>query len=601
MRIDQLPVASSATNLNTIPLNIDGVTEQISVGNLSNAIRDDVYGAPLTASTSAGMTDQTKVYVYTGTTGGGFTNGHWYYYNGSAWTDGGAYNSSAVQTDTTLTLSGVPADAKSVGDFKTATDESFDSILSYGGIDLITLQKAYRSTTYNGITYTWDDDGTCTISGTASNNSFNKLCGDTDVLTKGFLPGNKYHVDFHGGNIPVRLYLYNPSSYYETHSESFDFTVPNNATGVFLRFQIATGTAITTPVTVKYTVTLANDNHGWLRAVDTESSEDSGKTDMKNEIMSKLTNYGYCHLGEGIFYVSGSIDMPEGSTLEGCGKKTTIRLLSSVGTGHVVQMQSYCTLQNVEISGAYSSSTPSTEGTRDGIWFMANYSDPNDVNEYTTNHCMISNVWINNFSGSGLYCHNTSINYAKGIFAQNAFISYCYKGINIDYYSEYNKFTNMCIAKCHIACVNNGGNNVFTACTFHATDTGFFIDGTQPNSAHGTLNGCTFCHIGSNTGKAVDISNATDGFVISACQFWYNSINVSGSDGIVFSGCEFGRGTTGNGMNINISGGNLALFTGCVFHNDVEKPPVFSITNNAKARFIGCYGGVSGNEIDPTA
>ena len=115
MRIDQLPVASSATNLNTIPLNVDGVTEQISVGNLSNAIRDDVYGAPLTASTSAGMTDQTRVYVYTGTTGGGFTNGHWYYYNGTAWTDGGVYNSSAVQTDTTLTLAGVPADAAATG------------------------------------------------------------------------------------------------------------------------------------------------------------------------------------------------------------------------------------------------------------------------------------------------------------------------------------------------------------------------------------------------------------------------------------------------------------------------------------------------------
>lgn len=132
MRIDQLPVASEATNLNTVPLNVDGVTEQISVGNLSNAIRDNVYGAPLTASTSAGMTDQTKVYVYTGTTGGGYTNGHWYYYNGSAWTDGGVYNSSAVQTDTTLTLAGVPADAAAAGgdltDLKSALCVSYENL-----------------------------------------------------------------------------------------------------------------------------------------------------------------------------------------------------------------------------------------------------------------------------------------------------------------------------------------------------------------------------------------------------------------------------------------------------------------------------------------
>lgn len=116
MRIDQLPVASSITNNDTLPVNVDGSSKQVSIGNLTNSIRDNVYGAPLTAATSAAMTDQTRVYVYTGTTSGGFTNGHWYYYNGSAWTDGGAYNSSAVTTDTTLTLSGVPADAKATGE-----------------------------------------------------------------------------------------------------------------------------------------------------------------------------------------------------------------------------------------------------------------------------------------------------------------------------------------------------------------------------------------------------------------------------------------------------------------------------------------------------
>lgn len=120
MRIDQLPVASSINSNNTLPVNLDGATVQASIGFLTNAIRDNVYGAPLTASTSSAMTDQTRVYVYTGTTSGGFTKGHWYYYNGSAWTDGGAYNSSAVTTDTTLTLSGVPADAKATGDAFTA-------------------------------------------------------------------------------------------------------------------------------------------------------------------------------------------------------------------------------------------------------------------------------------------------------------------------------------------------------------------------------------------------------------------------------------------------------------------------------------------------
>jgi len=52
------------------------------------------YGAPLVADTAAGMTDQTRVYVYVGSESG-MTSGHWYYYNGTAWADGGVYNSIA--------------------------------------------------------------------------------------------------------------------------------------------------------------------------------------------------------------------------------------------------------------------------------------------------------------------------------------------------------------------------------------------------------------------------------------------------------------------------------------------------------------------------
>lgn len=81
--------------------------------------RSAAYGSPLTASTASAMIDKTRVYVYTGSESG-YTNGHWYYWNGSAWTDGGAYNSTGVQTDTTLSVSGVPADAKATGDAITA-------------------------------------------------------------------------------------------------------------------------------------------------------------------------------------------------------------------------------------------------------------------------------------------------------------------------------------------------------------------------------------------------------------------------------------------------------------------------------------------------
>ena len=41
------------------------------------------------------MVNQSRVYVYTGSETG-YTAGHWYYYNGTAWIDGGVYNAIAA-------------------------------------------------------------------------------------------------------------------------------------------------------------------------------------------------------------------------------------------------------------------------------------------------------------------------------------------------------------------------------------------------------------------------------------------------------------------------------------------------------------------------
>jgi len=101
-------------------------------------------GATVVTSASD-MTDTTKAYLYAGTTGGDYTKGHWYYWNGTEWKDGGDYTLAVLETevdpdsanavqsqaiaaalealeaqipaiDATLAIEGAGADAKATGE-----------------------------------------------------------------------------------------------------------------------------------------------------------------------------------------------------------------------------------------------------------------------------------------------------------------------------------------------------------------------------------------------------------------------------------------------------------------------------------------------------
>ena len=97
-----------------------------AVGDAVRAVRA-MIGTPLTASLVSDMIDVDRIYVYTGNEDG-YTTGHWYYYDGNIWADGGTYNSSAYETDKTLSIVDKPADAKAVGDALTDLDEQISDI-----------------------------------------------------------------------------------------------------------------------------------------------------------------------------------------------------------------------------------------------------------------------------------------------------------------------------------------------------------------------------------------------------------------------------------------------------------------------------------------
>ena len=107
--IDADPVAPGSVPSES---ELDGLVAQAAM--YAETARSAAYGSPLTAATAADMIDTTRVYVYTGNETG-MENGHWYYWEDGSWKDGGIYNAAAVQTDTSLSIPGMAADAAATG------------------------------------------------------------------------------------------------------------------------------------------------------------------------------------------------------------------------------------------------------------------------------------------------------------------------------------------------------------------------------------------------------------------------------------------------------------------------------------------------------
>lgn len=103
---------------------------------------------PTVVTLASQMTNHGYVYIYEGSEDG-YTPGYFYYWNGSAWTAGGAYRVAA--TDPTLSVAGAAADAKAtgdaVGDLKSALTELAPTRLKSVDFEW-TLGKNYDLTGY---------------------------------------------------------------------------------------------------------------------------------------------------------------------------------------------------------------------------------------------------------------------------------------------------------------------------------------------------------------------------------------------------------------------------------------------------------------------
>jgi glycerophosphoryl diester phosphodiesterase len=83
------------SDLNTTNANVALKADKTTTNNLQSQISGLASGAPKPVTLVSQMTDTTKIYVYTGNEAG-YTAGNWYYWNGTAWTSGGIYQSAGI-------------------------------------------------------------------------------------------------------------------------------------------------------------------------------------------------------------------------------------------------------------------------------------------------------------------------------------------------------------------------------------------------------------------------------------------------------------------------------------------------------------------------
>lgn len=317
-------------------------------------------------------------------------------------------------------------------------------------------------------------------------------------------------------------------------------------------------------------------------------------TDRTSDIITMLNQLGICRLGVGVFYVNG-VDMPSDTMIIGSGAQTKVILLGDDSTeGYAIRMNSRCTVQDMAIMGSTVDYTDNSSAypadtdyvNRHGILWQGNASG---ANNNIPRRGIISRCYISNFSGGGITCYDSGLNVISGINVSDCWIWHCYAGINIQFYSEFSRWTNVSCNTCHYGAIDNGGNQTFANCSFSKNIVGMMIDNSMSqstNNSHGSVCNCVIDHSDENVGVGIKLLGVSNGELFSNIQLFYSSIEIDRCKGISLSNFDFGRSKSdGRSGTVKITNNSFVIMDKFI----CRESPVISVDGTSKLIMTDCY------------
>ena len=147
--------------------------------------------------------------------------------------------------DTTLAVSGAPADAKTTGDKVTEVNTA---LTNYNCANLLKLNKNIQTQTIHGITFTFDrSDGSFVANGTATANTVISYFLSLTDLPSWLEKGKEYKASIFSSdsNLSLEIISYKDGYHSLLHTTTRGtFVIPNDAVGLWIRLYINNGVTV---------------------------------------------------------------------------------------------------------------------------------------------------------------------------------------------------------------------------------------------------------------------------------------------------------------------------------------------------------------------